>query len=128
MAESRTPLGESRGVDGVVDRAARAVALEGRARRRRADRRSRLAGERVHAVLRVALPDDRPPRMLLRDPHVQRRVGDLLVDLGRADAAVTEEALDVADVDAFLEGGRRCGMAGHVPGHALAPGPAAPGP
>src|ERR1043165_6827931 len=124
MAESRTPLGESRGVDGVVDRAARAVALEGRARRRRADRRSRLAGERVHAVLRVALPDDRPPRMLLRDPHLQRHVGDLRVDLGSADAAVAEEALDVADVDAFLEQVRRYGMTEHVRHHALADGAA----
>src|SRR5258706_6795058 len=47
--------------------------------------------------------DDPPPRMPLRNPHLQRRVGHVRVDLRRGDAAVAEEALDVADVDAFLQ-------------------------
>lgn len=62
--------------------------------------------------------------MPLRDPHLQRRVGDLRVDLRRADAAVSEQALHVADVDAFLEEVRGHRVAEHVRGHALADGAA----
>jgi hypothetical protein len=54
--------------------------------------------------------------MPLRDPHLQRRVRHVRVDLRRRDAAVAEEALDVADVDALLQevGGHRVAEHGGV--------------
>src|SRR4051794_34869426 len=48
-------------------------------------------------------PHNPPPWMLLVDPHLQGGVGDLRVHLRCRDAAVAEEALDVADVYAFLQ-------------------------
>ena len=60
--------------------------------------------------------------MPLRDPHLQCGIGHVRVDLRRGDAAVAEEALDVADVDALLQevGGYR--VAEHVGGDTVADG------
>src|SRR4051812_23348056 len=69
----------------------------------------------------AALPPHNPlPWVLLIDPYLQRGIGDLRVHLGRRDAAVAEEALDVADVDAFFEEVGGDGVAEHVGGDAVA--------
>ena len=62
--------------------------------------------------------------MPLRDPHFQRRIRYVRVDLRRGDAAVAEEALDVADVHALLEEVGGHGVAEHVGGDAVADGAA----
>ena len=66
--------------------------------------------------------DDPLPRMPLRNPHLQRSIRHVRVDLRRRNAAVAEEALDVADVDAFLQEVGGDGVAEHVGGDAVADG------